>query len=200
VDSDYAAITVLGEGGVIDRIYVSGISPESVEQMGPPPSGRGVLGLMGTETSALRVDRISSHSRSVGFPAGHPPMESLLGVAVQRDGVHLANLYLTRRPGRPAFTVDDQKLVETASHHVAAALENARLYAEESRLRRDAEAERRRRIRGRLQIRRHGRQAAHLQPGGPGRGRDPHAVPGASPQLVGRHSSDAPQPRSHSAF
>jgi len=144
VDSDYAAITVLGEGGVIERMYVSGISPDKVEGMGPPPSGRGVLGLMGTETSALRVDRISSHSRSIGFPAGHPPMESLLGVAVQRDGVHLANLYLTRRPGRPAFTVDDQKLVETASHHVAAALENARLYAEESRLRRDAEAERRR--------------------------------------------------------
>jgi signal transduction histidine kinase len=144
VDSDYAAITVLGEGGVIERMYVSGISPDKVEQIGPPPSGKGVLGLMGKETSALRVDRIGAHPRSVGFPANHPPMESLLGVAVQRNGVHLANLYLTRRPGRPAFTVDDQKLVETASHHVAAALDNARLYAEEVRLRRGAEADRRR--------------------------------------------------------
>jgi PAS domain S-box-containing protein len=144
VDADYAAITVIGAHGFIERMYVSGMTPDKVEQMGPPPSGKGVLGLMGTETSALRVDRISAHSRSVGFPSGHPPMESLLGVAVQRNGVHLANLYLTRRPGRPAFSVDDQKLVETAAQNVAAALENARLYGEEIRLRHEAEAERRR--------------------------------------------------------
>lgn len=144
VDADYAAITVIGADGLIERMYVSGMAPDKVEQMGPPPSGKGVLGLMGTETSALRVDRISAHSRSFGFPPGHPPMESLLGVAVQRSGVHLANLYLTRRPGRPAFSVDDQRLVETAAQHVAAALENARLYVEEIRLRHEAEAERRR--------------------------------------------------------
>ncbi|MBI2964955.1 MAG: PAS domain-containing protein [Chloroflexi bacterium] len=144
VDADYAAITVIGAHGFIERMYVSGMTPDKVEQLGPPPSGKGVLGLMGTETSALRVDRISAHSRSVGFPSGHPPMESLLGVAVQRNGVHLANLYLTRRPGRAAFSVDDQKLVETAAQNVAAALENARLYTEEIRLRHEAEAERRR--------------------------------------------------------
>lgn len=143
VGADYGAITVLGETGVIEHMYVSGLTPDKVVQMGPPPSGRGVLGLMGTETSALRVDRISGHPRSVGFPAGHPPMESLLGVAVQRNGVHLANLYLTRGPGRPPFTVDDQQLVETASQHVAAALEHARLHEQERRLRSEAEQLRR---------------------------------------------------------
>jgi len=139
VGADYGAITVLGETGVIEHMFVSGITPDKVAQMGPPPSGRGVLGLMGTETSALRVDRISGHPRSVGFPAGHPTMEALLGVAVQRNGVHLANLYLTRGPGHGPFTVEDQQLVETASQHVAAALEHARLHERERRLRSEAE-------------------------------------------------------------
>ncbi|MBI4304751.1 MAG: PAS domain-containing protein [Chloroflexi bacterium] len=144
VNADYAAITVINAEGKIERMFVSGLSQEVVAKMGPPPTGKGILGLMGTETTAVRVGRISSHPRSVGFPPGHPQMESLLGVAVQRDGVHLANLYLTNRPGRPPFTVDDQKLVETVAQYVAAALENRRLYAREQRLRHEAEAARRR--------------------------------------------------------
>ncbi|MEU4245060.1 hypothetical protein [Actinoplanes sp. NPDC026619] len=47
--------------------------------IGELPHGRGVLGLLITDPSAVRMPDITQHPRSFGFPPNHPPMHSFLG-------------------------------------------------------------------------------------------------------------------------
>ncbi len=141
--AQYAAVTVSDERGRVLRMYHSGINAEVVALMGPPPTGRGVLGQLGPEESPLRLDRITDHAASVGFPPNHPPMESFLGVKV--DGASTrANLYAANAPGGRRFTADDEELIKALATYAQLAISNEELLAAESRLRREAEiAERR---------------------------------------------------------
>ncbi|MBB0247162.1 SpoIIE family protein phosphatase, partial [Streptomyces alkaliphilus] len=65
---------------------------------------------------------------SVGFPPGHPPMRTLLGVALSARGGRYGNLYLAdRRDGRPFDERDEEVLVALAGA-AGVAIENARLF------------------------------------------------------------------------
>ena len=79
------------------------------------PEGRGLLGLLITDPSALRLADIASHPQFVpGFPAGHPPMKSFLGVPIRiRDEVY-GNLYLTEKRNGSAFDEEDEILGDRA--------------------------------------------------------------------------------------
>jgi GAF domain-containing protein len=58
------------------------------------PEGRGLLGALITDPKPLRLADLGSNPRSSGFPSGHPPMTSFLGVPIRiRDEVY-GNLYL----------------------------------------------------------------------------------------------------------
>jgi len=82
----------------------------------------------------VRVPEISEHPLSVGFPPGHPPMGSFLGVPILYKGRCLGNLYLTNKIGAEEFTVADENQIEWLASHAAIAIENARLYEEVQRL------------------------------------------------------------------
>ena len=138
VGADFAAVTVMDGTGRVSRMYYSGISPEQAEKIGQLPTGRGVLGTLGPEDAPLRLDRITSHPRSVGFPADHPPMESLLGVRVTGEAVR-ANLYVANGPGRSGFTLRDEELVKALAAYARMALLNEELFARESALRHASE-------------------------------------------------------------
>lgn len=138
VGADYAAVTVMDAAGRVDRMYYSGVSHEQAAKIGPLPTGRGVLGMLGPEDAPLRLDDISHHPRSVGFPAGHPPMESLLGVKVTGAAVK-ANLYVANGPGRSGFTPRDEELVKALTSYARVALLNEELGARESALRQASE-------------------------------------------------------------
>jgi signal transduction histidine kinase len=77
---------------------------------------------------------MSEDPRSVGFPPGHPPMESFLGVPIHAGDEILGNLYLTDRVDGEPFTAADQRLVERLADHAALAIQNARLYEQVERL------------------------------------------------------------------
>ena len=138
VGADFAAVTVMDAAGRVDRMYYSGISPEQAAKIGPLPTGRGVLGTLGPEDAPLRLDRVTSHPRSVGFPADHPPMESLLGVRVTGETVR-ANLYVANGPGRSGFTLRDEELVKALAAYARIALLNEEMFARESALRHASE-------------------------------------------------------------
>lgn len=131
----YAALGVLDEGGnVIAEFHTTGITPEERAHMGDPPQGHGLLGAILTERRPMRVDHISADPRSVGFPANHPAMHTLLGVPIMSKGRIFGNLYLTDkvnpRPGGPPlpFTDQDQRTLEMFAAHAAVAIENAQLF------------------------------------------------------------------------
>lgn len=137
--SDYAALTVMNRQGIVEQMFTSGITREQADEIGVPPQGHGLLGFMTPTRDPLLINSISDHPESSGLPPGHPPMEAMLGVAVEDDGHHAANLYLANRPGGPKFTEADIEVVEIVANLAATALQNSRLYHQEEAQRRKAD-------------------------------------------------------------
>ena len=130
VDARYAAIGVLDEQhtGLSQFVY-TGIDADEAARIGHLPQGKGILGLLITDAVNLRLDDLAAHSRSSGFPPGHPPMHSFLGVPVVVRGSIFGNLYLTEKRGGGPFTQDDEDLVVALAGAAAVAVETARLHA-----------------------------------------------------------------------
>lgn len=133
VDAQYGALGVRGDQELVEFI-VSGIDEETRRRIGPPPSGRGVLGVLLQDPKPIRLDDIRMHPDSVGFPPEHPPMHTFLGVPVRIHDEIYGNLYLTEKAGGQPFTDDDEVLVEALAAAAGTAIANARLY-EQSRAR-----------------------------------------------------------------
>jgi signal transduction histidine kinase len=137
----YAALGILDEGKrELERFLTIGIDDETRATIGPLPRGHGVLGELIRNPEPLRLPDVTEHARSYGFPAGHPPMTSFLGVPVSVRGEAYGNLYLTDKAGGEEFTDADEQLVVVLADWAAVAINNARLY--ESVQRRRAELER----------------------------------------------------------
>lgn len=125
----YAALGILDDQKhELDRFIVDGIDDETRQRIGNLPRGHGILGELIRDPQPLRLERISDHPRSYGFPVGHPPMTSFLGVPVMVRGEAFGNLYLTDKGDGAPFEQADEELVVVLSEWAAIAIENARLY------------------------------------------------------------------------
>jgi signal transduction histidine kinase len=125
----YAALGVIDPSGQsLEKFIVTGIDAETQAAIGDLPRGRGILGALIHDAEPLRLDDLSQDSRSVGFPANHPPMRTFLGVPILLRGVAYGNLYLTEKEGGAPFTDEDEELTTLLSTQAAVAIENARLY------------------------------------------------------------------------
>jgi len=129
VDAQYAAL------GVLDRTRTSlsefitvGVSEDERARIGPPPKGHGILGLLIVEPKPLRLPDLTAHPDSYGFPPGHPPMTSFLGVPILLRDEVFGNLYLTDKRGGDVFTDVDEELVVGLASAAGLAIENARLH------------------------------------------------------------------------
>lgn len=128
VDARYGALGVRGHDHELVEFIHEGIDEEGRELIGHLPEGRGVLGVLLDDPKPIRLDNISHHAASVGFPANHPPMRTFLGVPVRiRDEV-FGNLYLTEKAGGQPFSEDDEVLVQALAAAAGIAIDNARLY------------------------------------------------------------------------
>jgi signal transduction histidine kinase len=134
IGASYAALGIVTPGGEIERFITSGISDDVRAAIGPPPHGRGLLGLIIREGRSYRIPAIAAHPDSSGFPPNHPPMTSFLGVPVAVKGRPIGNLYLTDKHGSAEFSAADQELVETFALHAGIAIDNARLHEQVQRL------------------------------------------------------------------
>jgi signal transduction histidine kinase len=125
----YAALGILNSSRTgLERFVTLGIDEQVRLQIGGPPVGRGVLGVLIDEPAALRLEDVSTHPRSYGFPAGHPVMRSFLGVPVLIRGETWGNLYLTEKQDGRSFTDQDEQAAIVLADWTAIAIENARLY------------------------------------------------------------------------
>ena len=132
VDASYGALGVIGDGDGEGRRLAEfipvGLSQDEIARVHHWPEGRGLLGLLVDDPRPLRLADIAAHPGSSGFPDGHPPMRSFLGVPVRvRDEV-FGNLYLTEKRGGGEFTEDDEAVLVALGAAAGVAVENARLY------------------------------------------------------------------------
>jgi signal transduction histidine kinase len=128
VDATYGALGVIGDGRRLAEFIPVGLTSDEISKIHHWPEGRGLLGLLIDDPRPLRLADIAQHSESSGFPEGHPPMGSFLGVPVRvRDEV-FGNLYLTGKRGGGEFTEDDEAVLVALGAAAGVAVENARLY------------------------------------------------------------------------
>ena len=132
----YAALGVLGRDGELEQFVHAGMNEELVARIGDLPRGRGILGLLTSEPVPIRLADLSAHPASAGFPPGHPPMRSFLGVPIRIGEEVFGNLYLTERAAGGEFTAEDEELAIALAAAAGAAIANARRYAESEQRRR----------------------------------------------------------------
>jgi two-component system, NarL family, sensor histidine kinase DevS len=130
----YGALAVIGEGGKLVEFIPVGLNPEQIAAIHHWPEGRGLLGELISHPEPLRLERIADHPMSYGFPAGHPPMNSFLGVPIRIRKEVYGNLYLTEKQGGDGqFDEEDQAVLGALAAAAGVAIENARLYEEARR-------------------------------------------------------------------
>jgi signal transduction histidine kinase len=136
----YAALgTLAPDGRELDRFLFVGIDEETRNRIGHLPTGHGILGELIRDPRPLRLERISEHPRSYGFPANHPSMETFLGVPVKIGDDVFGNLYLTEKSDGSEFSEDDERLLIILAEWAAIAIDNARAHERGRRQRRELE-------------------------------------------------------------
>ncbi len=139
LDARYAALGVLDSSGNVDHFVYTGIDGATAAAIGEPPCGTGVLGVVIEQDKPLRLEEISAHPASTGFPPHHPEMHSFLGVPVQVRGAVFGRLYLAEK-NSGAFTEQDEVILLALAGAAGVAVENARLYEQAVRRERWLEA------------------------------------------------------------
>lgn len=135
IQARFAAIGLLTpDRRRLEYFVTSGLDPAGVKRIGPPPSGRGVLGLVIREGKPIRIRDVTRHPEAVGFPPHHPPMHSLLSVPVIGQLNTVGNLYFTEKLGADEFSEEDEYLAILLAGMAGTALENSRHHEESARL------------------------------------------------------------------
>jgi signal transduction histidine kinase len=112
----------------LERFITRGIDDELRAEIGDLPRGRGILGELIIDPKPLRLHDVGDHPRSYGFPPGHPPMTTFLGVPIIIRGEAFGNFYLTEKEGGADFTEADEQSIVVLADWASIAIDNARLY------------------------------------------------------------------------
>ncbi|MGW8882330.1 GAF domain-containing protein, partial [Streptomyces mirabilis] len=127
--SRYAAIGVVDkEGEGLSDFVTYGVPDEVADEIGHRPDGhRGLLGALIHDPAPVRLADLTADPRFAGFPPGHPPMRTFLGVPIRVQGEIFGNLYLAEKDGGE-FNDYDLHMVRVLATEAGIAIGNARLY------------------------------------------------------------------------
>ncbi|HYN36243.1 MAG TPA: ATP-binding protein [Actinomycetota bacterium] len=128
----YGAALTLTPEGAPDKFLHRGMTPEQVALLPHTPRGEGVLGVVLSTRSPLRLDSISDHAESIGFPSKHVAMGPFLGVPIQERGTLVGALFLTKTPEEDAFSDEDEEVVTALGNFAAVGILNAKLFESEA--------------------------------------------------------------------
>ncbi|GHG25086.1 GAF domain-containing sensor histidine kinase [Streptomyces zaomyceticus] len=129
-DARYAAIGVVDdEGKGLSDFVTFGVDDETAARIGRRPDGHaGLLGALIQDPQTIRLADLSTDPRAAGFPPGHPPMRTFLGVPIRVQGEIFGNLYLAEKHGGGEFNDYDVHMVRVLATEAGIAIGNARLY------------------------------------------------------------------------
>ncbi|PKO08015.1 MAG: hypothetical protein CVU40_17725 [Chloroflexi bacterium HGW-Chloroflexi-2] len=126
--AQYAALGVNNEQGKVEQFIPIGMNEAEIEAMPHPPLGLGLIGALMNKHESIRLTDLTKDARSSGFPKGHPPMNSFLGVPIVLGDRNLGQIYLTNKLDGPEFTPEDELLIEMLAAYAAVAISNAKMY------------------------------------------------------------------------
>ncbi|MBT2452442.1 GAF domain-containing protein [Streptomyces sp. ISL-43] len=126
----YGALGVVDpERARLTELFTAGLTEAERAAIPHLPDGRrGLLGALINDPRPLMLEDLAQDPRSTGFPPGHPPMRTFLGVPIRVHTEVFGNLYLTEKRGGGPFTEEDLALVRVLASQAGIAIGNARLY------------------------------------------------------------------------
>ena len=128
VDARYAALGVLDRtGSHLDRLITTGMDDSTRARIGDLPSDHGVLRILLREARPIRVADVTKEPHFFGFPPGHPPMRSFLGVPIFVRGVVYGDLYLAEKEGGE-FTEADEEIVTLLAAQTGITIEKVQIH------------------------------------------------------------------------
>lgn len=134
IGTKYGAIGVQTSTGTLINFYTSGLSRETVEAIGAPPEGKGLLGAVLKDRVPLRVDNVAEDPRFQGLPHLHPQLTNLLGVPIASRLPHTGSLFLSEKIDGSNFTEGDEILLGEFARQAARAIDNAHIHRQIRRL------------------------------------------------------------------
>ncbi|MEU9254273.1 GAF domain-containing protein [Streptomyces sp. NPDC048270] len=126
----YGALGVVDpERSRLTDLFTTGMTEAERAAIPHLPDGRtGLLGALISDPRPLLLDDLAQDPRAAGFPPGHPPMRSFLGVPIRVHTEVFGNLYLTEKRGGSPFTDTDLSLLRVLASQAGIAIGNSRLY------------------------------------------------------------------------
>jgi signal transduction histidine kinase len=128
VAARFAALGVLDRtGSHLDRLITTGIDDTTRARIGDLPSDHGVLRVLLREARPVRVADVTKEPHFFGFPPGHPPMRSFLGVPIFVRGVVYGDLYLAEKEDGE-FTEADEEIVTLLAAQTGITIEKVQIH------------------------------------------------------------------------
>ena len=124
----YGALAVRAPDSTLTSFAHTGMDDDVVRLIGRLPVGKGVLGVPLDDNAVLRLDDLTTHPATAGFPEHHPPMKAFLGVPIAIRGVAFGTLYVTDDAPERRFSEADEIAVRALASAAATAIDNAQLF------------------------------------------------------------------------
>ena len=124
----YGALAVRATDSTLLSFVHAGMDEDVVRLIGHLPVGKGVLGVPIDINAALRLDDLTTHPATAGFPEHHPPMKAFLGVPITIRGLAFGTLYVADDAPARKFSEADEITVRALASAAATAIDNAQLF------------------------------------------------------------------------
>ncbi len=122
-DARYGAFGIFNAAGDLSEFISEGMTEDEIERIGAHPTGKGLLSACYHEKTTTRVEDISTDPRRCGYPAGHPPIKSLIALPLLAAGVTRGVIYLGDKQDGGAFTEDDEAILNLYGGEMERAIE-----------------------------------------------------------------------------
>jgi diguanylate cyclase (GGDEF)-like protein len=122
----YGVISMLDEQGNPTQFIHAGMAAAEVGRIMNLPTGSGLLGVVIRKNAGLRLDNMADDPRSVGFPANHPHMTSLLAVPISNRERVYGRIYLCDKFDKKTFSDEDEALALNFANALSLILDNER--------------------------------------------------------------------------
>ena len=136
----FGVIATLDDAGEPLDFVSSGISADEHRQLEAWPDGRRLFEHLRDLPSPHRLSGLPAYVRKLGLSADLVRWETILGTAMQHQGVHVGSFYLAAKEGGEEFTNEDEEILVLFASQAATAIANARTYRSELRARSKLEA------------------------------------------------------------
>ena len=109
----YGALGVFDGAGKMAEFVTLGMDEETKRAIGRTPLGNGMLAAVIESKAPMCVDDISADPRSCGFPPGHPPMKTLIGIPLRIGTALKGVIYLADKEKGELFGAHGERLSDT---------------------------------------------------------------------------------------